>query len=48
MMAKLNVDALSLKNVKLGLENGQFTAKKPRSCKSRKTFFSWMLNCSVS
>ncbi len=27
-MAKQSVDALSLKDVHLGLENGQFTAKK--------------------
>lgn len=28
------MDALSLKDVQLGLENGQFTAKKPTSGKS--------------
>ncbi len=28
-MAKQSVNALSLKDVQLGLENGQFTAKKP-------------------
>ncbi len=33
-MAKQSVDALSLKDVQLGLENGQFTAKKPTSVKS--------------
>ncbi len=33
-MAKQSVDALSLKDVHLGLENGQFTAKKPTSGKS--------------
>ncbi len=30
-MAKQSVDALSLKYVHLGLENGQFIAKKPKS-----------------
>lgn len=33
-MAEQSVDALSLKDVQLGLENGQFTAKKPTSGKS--------------
>ncbi len=33
-MAKQSVDARSLKDVHLGLENGQFTAKKPTSGKS--------------
>ncbi len=32
-MAKQSVDALSLKDVQLGLENGQFTANKPTSGK---------------
>ncbi len=32
--AKQSVDALSLKDVHLGLENGPFTAKKPTSGKS--------------
>ncbi len=30
-MAKQSVDALSLKDVHLGLEDGQFTAEKPKS-----------------
>lgn len=33
-MAEQSVDALSLKDIQLGLENGQFTAKKPKSSKS--------------
>ncbi len=33
-MAKQSVDALSLKDVHVGLENGQFTAKKLMSGKS--------------
>ncbi len=33
-MTKQSVDALSLKDIQLGLENGQFTAKKPTSGKS--------------
>ncbi len=33
-MAEQSVDALSLKDVQHGLENGQFTVKKPTSGKS--------------